>query len=269
MRSDIFYVDSFASTPFTGNPTPVCYTNTGLQPETMQSIAAELNLPVTAFITKRNQQAGEYDIHYFTAIAEIPACGHATLASARIAMMYDKTDKVIFHTAEGLAIAAIAKEDVIMMSYPRYEWRSTTVDKETLASLGISTYRSAAFSPELETLFIELESADQVRKIQPDFPRLTKSSNTIMEVVITAASDDPKYDYLLRSFCPWIGIDEDPVTGSVHSVLGAFWQQRFNKTDLRAWQASARGGELRINAFEDRTEIGGATTIILKGEINY
>jgi PhzF family phenazine biosynthesis protein len=267
MTLNIFFVDTFTTTPFKGNPTSVCYSDTLPDAATMQAIAAELNLPVTAFIAKR--KSGEYDIKYFTPITEIPACGHATLASARIAMMNDGNGKQIFHTIQNLAITAFPHQENILMSYPRYEWKKGTVENETLQSLGITDYLATAFSPELETLFIQLQNGDAIRKVQPDYRRLEKSSQLIKEVVITSASDDPQYDYLLRSFCPWIGIDEDPVTGSVHSVLGSYWQQQFNKNTLKAYQASRRGGELLVNAYDSTIEIGGKTVIVMKGEMNY
>jgi PhzF family phenazine biosynthesis protein len=267
MTLNIFFVDAFTATPFKGNPTSVCHIDQLPDAATMQAVAAELNLPVTAFIAKR--RAGQYDIRYFTPITEIPACGHATLASARIALMNDESGKLIFHTIQNLAITAFPHQENILMSYPRYEWKKSTVENETLQSLGISEYRAVAFSAELETLFIELQRGDTVRKIQPDYRRLEKSSQSIKEVVITAASDDPQYDYLLRSFCPWIGIDEDPVTGSVHSVLGSYWQQQLNKGSLKAYQASQRGGELLVNAYDDKIDIGGKSVIVMKGEMNY
>ena len=266
MTLNIFFVDTFTATPFKGNPTSVCYSDTLPDAATMQAVAAELNLPVTAFIA--NKKPGEYDIKYFTPITEIPACGHATLASARIAMMNDGEGKLVFHTIQNLAITAFSFQDNILMGYPRYEWKKAAVEKDTLQSLGIESYRAAAFSAELETLFIELHHGDAVRKVQPDYRRLEKSSALIKEVVITSASDDPRYDYLLRSFCPWIGIDEDPVTGSVHSVLGSYWQQQLNKNTLKAYQASQRGGELLVNAYDHKIEIGGNSVIVMKGEMN-
>ena len=268
MIATIFFLDTFTTKAFTGNPTPVCCSNSHLDKPVMQSIAAELNLPVTAFVFKK-EKASHYDIQYFTPITEIPACGHATLAAARVLMQADNVSQLTFHTGRGLAIDAYLKDDAIMMSYPRYEWQKSDVAMETMKSLGIDTYKSAAFSPELETLFIELDNGDLLRKIQPDFIRLTNSSDHIKEVVITSAPDSPQYDYLLRSFCPWIGIDEDPVTGSVHSVLGPYWQQRSNKSNLTAYQASARGGVLLINAFDNRVDIGGHSVIIMKGEMSY
>lgn len=266
MQFDVYFVDTFTDKAFKGNPTSVCYFDKLPNAATMQDIAAELNLPVTAFICKNN---GYYDLKYFTPVTGIPACGHATLASAKIVMMQEDSGMVNFITAQGLEIKAISKDDHILMSYPRFEWKETKAQKETLDSMGITNFRSIAFSAELESLFIELENGDMVRKIQPHFPRLVKSSDIIKEVVITSTSDDPQYDYLLRSFCPWIGIDEDPVTGSVHSVLGSYWQQKLNKNVLKAYQASQRGGELLINAFDNKIEIGGKSVIVMKGQMRF
>lgn len=165
MRLNIFFVDTFTATPFKGNPTSVCYTDTLPGAATMQSIAAELNLPVTAFIAKR--KAGGYDIKYFTPITEIPACGHATLASARIAMMNDDEGKLTFHTIQNITITAFSQQDDILMSYPRYEWKKSGVENETLKSLGLDEYRAAALSPELETLFIEVHNGEALKKYNP------------------------------------------------------------------------------------------------------
>lgn len=269
MKFNLFFVDTFTNTPFKGNPSSVCYIDSFPPPDTMQAIAAELNLPVTSFISKIAGRPGHYAIRYFTTLTEIPACGHGTLGSSKIALMNEQSGTVSFHTIEGREISATSKQDNIMMSYPRFEWKETKPGQETLNSLGISSYLSAAISPELETLFIELENGEQIRKIQPDYARMIKSSNSIVEVVVTAASDNEKYDYLLRSFCPWIGIDEDPVTGSVHSVLGTYWQGKLKKNVLKAYQASQRGGEVLINASENNIEIGGKTVVIMQGEMNY
>lgn len=267
MKRNIFFVDSFTATPFKGNPTSVCVTDRLPAVSEMQAIASELNLPVTAFISPA-KKSGHFDIRYFTPVTEIPACGHATLASSKIAMMQEKTVTITFITRQGLNLKAVAQQDYILMRYPRFEWQKSNPEKETLDSLGIFSFLAAAYSPELETLFIEMDSADELRKIQPDYLRMKKSSDIIKEVVITCASDEAEFDYLLRSFCPWIGIDEDPVTGSVHSVLGSYWQHELKKNVLRAYQASQRGGEILINAFDDRIEIGGQSVIIMRGEMD-
>ena len=264
-----WFIDTFTATPFKGNPTAVCRMEEELSEHTMLSIANELNCPVTAFIKMKPGGTNTYAIKYFTSITEIPACGHATLASAKCVLnQNDVADSVLFCTINNIIIKTFVEGDRVLMSYPVYELEENAVDDELLAGLNLDGYKTAGYSPDLETLFIELESAESLRKIQPDYPKLLNSSDIIKEVVITSVSDSPSFDYYLRSFCPWIGIDEDPVTGSVHSVLGNFWKRRLHKESMNAYQASPRGGEILVRAFDDRVEIGGQAVIILKGEIS-
>lgn len=262
MQLPTFIIDTFTSQPFKGNPTGVCYMADMLPENTMLFIAGELNFPVTAFI--RPSDAHEYAIRYFTPVTEIPACGHATLASARVVQMQDAIDKAKFLTTNGIALSAQMTGDVAMMTYPKYFMQTAEVNRQTLDSLQIHDYLSAGLCHELECLFIET-APQTLRTIQPDYASLVKSNPAIKEVVITSVSDDNEYDYLLRSFCPWIGIDEDPVTGSVHTALSGFWKDRLNKDTLKAYQASERGGELLIKAYDDKTEIGGKSVVIMKG----
>lgn len=268
MKFPAYIIDTFTKTPFTGNPTGVCYLPKEISAASMLSIAKELNFPVTAFVLKKEADADAYAIRYFTPLMEIPACGHATLAAVKVVQIQAATHINKFYTINQTVIETISKDELIMMSYPKYELSPYTPSQEIIDSLHIHTYKTAGYSAQLETLFIELESPALLRTLQPDYPKLLASSNIIKEVVITSVSDKEHYDYLLRSFCPWIGIDEDPVTGSVHSVLAGFWKERLNKNNLKAYQASARGGELLIQSFEDKVEIGGKTVIVLQGEIN-
>jgi PhzF family phenazine biosynthesis protein len=260
MSPPVYLIDTFTSTPFKGNPTAVCIVPAGFQPASMQDLALELKLPVTAFIIKQDGYGYNYNIRYFTVTTEIPACGHATLASAKLAMMHDASTAVSFRTANGLILETVSEGDVIMMNYPRYEMQSYRPGQATLESLGLTTYITAGFSPELETLFIET-GPQLLRSLQPDYPRLVQSNMDIKEVVIMSVADDSKYDYLLRSFCPWIGIDEDPVTGSVHSVMAGYWKDKLGKSVLRAYQASDRGGELVVEYHHDKVRIGGACVV--------
>ncbi|HEX6181228.1 MAG TPA: PhzF family phenazine biosynthesis protein [Chitinophagaceae bacterium] len=264
MQIDTYIIDSFTATPFKGNPTSVCYTQSAIRERDMLAIANELNQPVTAFI--QQIKPGEYSIRYFTPITEIPACGHGTLGAARAASLESGLNNVVFNTKEGVVIHATIDDDLVMMTYPKYEMQPFKVTKAILKSLPLDAFKSAGYCRELECLFIETD-ASRLRSIKPDYRKMVQSTNAIVEIVITSADDTNGYDYLLRSFCPWIGIDEDPVTGSVHTVLSGFWQQRLNKSQLRAYQASARGGEVIVNAFDDKTEIGGKTAVVLKGAI--
>ena len=123
------------------------------------------------------------------------------------------------------------------------------------------------YAKNLKQFFIELEDPLLLKTVQPDFVKLISADNSITEVVLTSVSDVSKYDFILRSFCPWIGIDEDPVTGSVHSVLAGYWRTRLNKNELKAYQASDRGGEIFVTALPGNVEIGGKVTVVTVKEL--
>jgi PhzF family phenazine biosynthesis protein len=267
MKWPVYFIDTFTSTPFKGNPTAVCYVEQDAPAQTMQSVATELNCPVTAFVSRRAGHTAAYNIHYFTATTVIPACGHATLAAAMVVNRRDGNATATFHTINAVLIETVIEGTIIMMHYPTYAMENYVVSKPLLESIGLSYYKTAGYSAPLETLFIEIDDPALLRTVQPDYAKLVECNQEIKEVVITAASDDSRYDYLLRSFCPWIGIDEDPVTGSVHTVLAGFWAQRLHKNILRAYQASRRGGELLVKSLGERVGIGGEAILILDGLI--
>jgi len=267
MHGYVFIIDAFTSVPYRGNPTAVCFVNDGTNSNEFLLIAAELNLPVTAFIVTTKYK-DEFKIRYFTSTTEIPACGHATLAAARILFEEHSVKAVYFTTIHDIKIKALWENDTVWLSYPVYTMKQYVLEKELMKSLGLHRYLSAGICVELETLFIELDDAITLKSVNPDYALLIKSNTDIKEVVITSLSDESRYDFMLRSFCPWIGIDEDPVTGSVHSVLAGFWKARLGKDVLSAYQASSRGGEVFVKSFEDHVELGGKSVIVLKGEWN-
>jgi PhzF family phenazine biosynthesis protein len=270
MQITTYILDTFTSVPFKGNPTAVCLLTDEVNADKMLLIANELSLPVTAFITKSLQHNDQYSIRYFTSVTEIPACGHATLAAAKVAMMVTEEDnnQRQFITINNVVIDTECDDALVFLYYPQYNMQPYEVSESTLNGLGIGSYKTAGICEELETLFIELNDPKALRNVQPDYPMLVNSNNAIKEVVITSVSDTDEFDFLLRSFCPWIGIDEDPVTGSVHSVLAEFWQQRLGKSSMKVFQASPRGGEVFVEVLDDRVKLGGDTVMIMKGEIS-
>lgn len=261
MKQQPYLIDTFTGPGLRGNPTAVYHLHDMDDEPGMQQLAATLNLPVTAFI--RASKPEYYSIKYFTPTTQIPACGHATLAAAKVAQMHDSARSASFETVNGVIIKTNVVDEVIMMTYPKYELLPLLPEISLLESLKLKDYVTAGYCPQLETIFIELRSAHQLKTIQPDFLKMVTSHPTTKEVVVTAASNDENYDFLLRSFCPWIGIDEDPVTGSVHSVLAEFWGSRLNKHALKAYQASERGGEIIVRNGTSSVEIGGHSTISL------
>lgn len=264
MTIPYYIIDTFTSERFKGNPTAVCMVDEELPAEMMHSIAGELNFPVTAFVADKAIQT-KRSIKYFTVTGEIPACGHATLASAKVLQGISDFDPILFETVTGVLIDVKKEGDIIYMSYPVYGIEPFNVTTGLLQSLGLEYYQVTGFCKELETLFIEIESPAILKKLNPDYKMLAKADDLIKEVVVTSVSDNVNFDFLLRSFCPWIGIDEDPVTGSVHSVLAHYWQQRLGKNELIAYQASERGGEVYVKAFSNKVEVGGKAVAISKG----
>ena len=266
METVTYIIDTFTAAAFKGNPTGVCYSSESMDDETMLALANELGFPVSAFLSKE-KEGNEYQIRYFTPTTEIPACGHATLAAAQVILLEDKIPNPTFHTSNNIIIKTVHDDGFIMMSYPKFDLQDYAVSAEMMNSLGLTTYKSAGYCPQLEAVFIELNNASALKAVRPDYAKLVASSNEAKEVVITSAADSELHDYVLRSFCPWIGIDEDPVTGSVHSVLAGFWKARLRKDVFNVFQASERGGELVVKAFDDKVEIGGRTVTVLKGTI--
>lgn len=263
----IFIIDTFTAENCLGNPTAVCISSGPLDHDQALSQARELNLPVSAFIEYLENNNNPFPVRYFTPTQEIPACGHATLAVAKVVADLYSISEPSFRTIEGILIHTQIQDDLISMNYPKYELSNYSVPDNLLQSLQIKTYKSAGICNELEAVFIELEDPMLLKTVQPDFDKLVSSDPNITEVVLTAVSDNNKYDFLLRSFCPWIGIDEDPVTGSVHSVLAGFWQSRLNKTKLKAYQASERGGEVFVTVLAGKVQIGGKVSLVSVKEL--
>ncbi|NAS10531.1 PhzF family phenazine biosynthesis protein [Poritiphilus flavus] len=262
-----YLLDTFARVPFKGNPTPVCLLTDELSTQTMFMLAEEFNAPVTAFVATASDEL--FKIRYFTGTGEIPACGHATLGAAHILLNQNPDfERIVFVTIEGVKIIANKERDLVYLVYPVYERKDYEIPGELLEALGVEQIASHFYCDELESLFIELKDDSAVRSIRPDFEKLRKSSDEVKEVVIMSESKSDDADFILRSFCPWIGIDEDPVTGSIHSVLGPYWKERTGKTELIAFQASKRSGEIFIQVTDNSVKIGGPSKILVDGTLD-
>ncbi len=265
MNINLYLLDTFTSSHFKGNPTPVCVSAEPLDSTLMHELAKELNQPVAGFVVLTDKNL-PIPLRYFTVTGEIPACGHATLAAAQVVFDLTGSTSVTFETIEKRLLQTRLEGDIIFMAYPRFQAVDYPVSEAIKNALGISSYRPIGLCKELDSLFIELDPKT-LRSIRPHYNALIQSDPSLKEVLITSVSDDPEFDFLLRSFCPWIGIDEDPVTGSVHSVLAHFWKPRLGKSELKAYQPSERGGEAHVHAYEDHVDLGGRVQVLLKGEL--
>jgi PhzF family phenazine biosynthesis protein len=283
----LFQVDAFTTTPFRGNPAAVCLSEAPPPEATMRAIAAEMNLSETAFVSplRSAQTSGEdYSLRWFTPLVEVPLCGHATLATAKV--LFEKgfvSGEIIrFATRSGL-LSARREGKHIVLDFPQDPPVPAEIPEEVTDALGMSSPpEEVLFGRDMLMLLLRLPSPEEVKELSPDFPRLSKMRLPYgaTGVIVTAPekngnnrSGQASFDFVSRYFGPWEGIDEDPVTGSAHTVLGPYWAKRLGKRRLLAFQASQRGGELHLrlpgeNAPEEaksRMSIAGEAVIVFSG----
>lgn len=255
----IYQVDAFTDKVFSGNPAAVVPLENWLSEEEMQSISAENNLSETAYFVEESD--GSYKIRWFTPKTEVDICGHATLASAHV--LYEHLgfdgEKVVFQSKSG-KLTVEKKEEIYWMNFPSNPPEPIPVPKLLPDSIGtIPIYTGVN-----RDMLVLLNDEDTVRSIKPDFALLEKME--VRGIIITAKGSD--YDFVSRYFAPSMGIYEDPVTGSAHTLLTPFWGKRLGKSSLKARQISERGGNIMCNQKGDRVEIGGEAVTYMVGEIN-
>lgn len=260
MKLPLFIVDSFSSGPFTGNPAAVCLLGAPAADDWMQQVAAEMNLAETAFVLP---EEGDFRLRWFTPVLEVDLCGHATLASAHVlweAGGLPPDRPVRFRTRSGL-LTVQQTEDGVSMDFPAAPSEPFAEGAE-LAEL----FRVRPVNVRRHGMqgLLELENAAAVRSLHPDMSRLARYP--LRGVIVTARSDDQAYDFVSRYFAPRAGIPEDPVTGSAHCCLAPYWSERLGKRDLVGYQASPRGGVVRVRANGDRVCLCGRARTVLRGE---
>ncbi len=261
MGTRLIQVDAFTDKAFGGNPAAVCFLTEPRDDRWMQSVGLEMNLSETAFLLRREDG---FSLRWFTPAVEVDLCGHATLASAHA--LWEEgvapTDELLrFHTRSGL-LTAHRRGDLIELDFPATPETACDAPEGLVEALGVKPLYlgRSAFD-----YLVLLKDAEAVRKTAPDFGLLKRVS--ARGVIVTAPSDDNRFDFVSRFFAPAAGIDEDPVTGSAHCTLAPFWQGRLGKTSMDAYQASARGGVLQVRVEGDRIRIGGRAVTVLRGEL--
>jgi PhzF family phenazine biosynthesis protein len=254
-------VDAFTDRPFSGNPAAVCLLPAARDAAWMQLVAAEMNLAETAFLIRRPDGFG---LRWFTPSCEVDLCGHATLASAH-ALWEDgelPPDAVAhFHTRSGL-LTAERRDGTIWLDFPATPAAPVPLPADLAEGLGAP----ARFVGKSQyDYLVELESEESVHALAPGLGRLARLP--ARGVIVTAASADPTRQFVSRFFAPAAGIPEDPVTGSSHCALGPFWGERLGVTELVGYQASRRGGTVRIRLAGNRVLLGGQAVTVLRGEL--
>ena len=254
---ETYIVDAFTNKAFKGNPAGVCIVTGFISEEKMQSIASELNLSETAFI--QHISNNEYSIRYFSPIMEIPLCGHATLASAKVIFEKTAIEEIEFVTFEKLQLVVQKTKDAISMEFPIYGIEETPVNPMMLKALGIAEINFCGFNKENDILVLQIESTTTLANLSPNFSELIHTHSSISGVAVTAKDTSGHFDFQSRFFWPWSGSNEDPVTGVIHTFLTPYWGEILGKTKMTALQASKRTGILNLELTKNNT-------LILKGE---
>lgn len=253
-----YIVDAFTNKPFSGNPAAVCVMERWPSEESMMMLAMENNLSETAFIVK--EDAG-YRLRWFTPATEVELCGHATLASSFVILTFYEpgSDAVRLNTLSG--VLTIRKHGVLFeMNFPTYELKEIPVTEEMEQAFGVRPVK-AVLGLDLVCVF---ESEDQVRTMKPNQELLAQIEGRIQN----ATARGKETDCVSRSFCPKLGIAEDPVCGSAHCQIADYWSKELNKQEIIAYQASKRGGYLHCRMEEShRITISGEATLVAVSEI--
>jgi predicted PhzF superfamily epimerase YddE/YHI9 len=264
MSIPISTVDAFTDEAFRGNPAGVCIIQEDRDSQWMQRVAAEMNLSETAFVRRRASGDG-FDLRWFTPTMEVSLCGHGTLATSHTLWesgVLDQDEDAVFHTLSGV-LRAHRDGDWIELDFPRIDPTTYNLPPGCADALGgapVWTGRDPT------KLLVELHDSDTVRNMQPDFAYI-RGMKDAYGVVVTARSDNPAYDFVSRFFAGGAGIDEDPVCGSAHCMLGPYWAQKLGKTEMMAWQCSARGGAVRVRVLKNRVMLGGQAVTTLRGQL--
>jgi len=257
MKIDIYQVDAFATRPFEGNPAAVCPLDQWLPDELMQSIAMENNLSETAFFVPEEEG---YRIRWFTPVAEVDLCGHATLASAWVLFncLGLEGDEVIFLSRSG-RLPVRRNENQLELDFPAQSPRPCATPEGIAQAIGAEPLECREFVD----LLVIFDDPAAVREARPDMAAL--AALDYRGIIITAPGED--HDFISRFFGPAVGVPEDPVTGSAHTKLTPYWAGRLGKNCLRARQVSARGGDLLCTLNGERVLIAGQAVLYLRGSL--
>ena len=258
----LLQIDAFADQPFRGNPAAVCLLDRERDEKWMQNVGAEMNLSETAFLLPKNDG---WSLRWFTPSVEVALCGHATLASAHALWeenLLAPGETAKFHTKSGL-LTARQRDSLIELDFPATPEEKTEAPADLLQALGIASPRYVG--RDKFDFLVEVGSEDELRRLKPNHAALRQIP--VRGVIVTSRASNGTYDFVSRFFAPGSGVDEDPVTGSAHCRLAPYWSERLGKKEFVAYQASPRGGVLRVRLDGDRVKIAGRAITVLRGEL--
>jgi PhzF family phenazine biosynthesis protein len=257
----IVQVDAFTDKPFAGNPAAVCILPAPRDERWMQDVAREMNVSETAFLHRAN---GDYQLRWFTPTVEVALCGHATLASAHVLWeggQLTPSTPARFHTKSGL-LTAERRGAWIELDFPSMVAAPAEPPPGLVDALHV---QPIAVGRSRFDYLVEVDSEDTVRRVDPDFTALGRVE--ARGIIVTSRASTAGFDFVSRFFAPASGVAEDPATGSSHCTLAPHWSDRLGKTELLAYQASSRGGVIRVRVQGDRVILGGQAVTVLRGEL--
>ena len=264
-----YQIDAFTTELFHGNPAAICLMPTDLDDETYLNISSEMNLSETAFLDEA--KPGVYRLRWFTPVREVPLCGHATLAAAHLLFDYFGVEekRIQFETMSGALFAEITP-DGVLMDFPSNPPEPVEHFDDVLEALGVDELIDVQYSPGNQKLMVHLESYEVLKEISPDFNALKEAENPLgwRATMITSSGFDD-YDFVSRHFAPLMGVNEDPVTGSNHTVLTPYWSKLLDKKRMHAYQASKRGGSMIVEDKGDRVYLIGKSVLVAEGKLKY
>lgn len=253
-------IDAFTDKPFSGNPAAVCVLEKPAEEQWMQSVAAEMNLSETAYL---HPEGDGYRLRWFTPEAEVDLCGHATLASAHALWEdgHSSAAELKFYTLSGL-LTVKRQGDWMEMNFPVDPVTPMAVPSELVNALAAEV----VFTGKTRIrYFVELKSPEALRTLTPDLTAIKRVPPG--RVLVTARSDNPEFDFISRYFGPGVGVPEDPVTGSAHCALAPYWSSKLGRNTFTAYQASKRGGVVKVRLEDDRVLLSGKAVTVLRGEL--
>ncbi|MEU4444401.1 PhzF family phenazine biosynthesis protein [Actinosynnema sp. NPDC050801] len=252
---EIYVVDAFTDRAFAGNPAGVVLLDGPVDERWMQSVAAEMKHAETAFV--RVDHDGPLPLRWFTPVAEVDLCGHATLATAHVL-----GGGRAFSTRSGV-LTCTADDGWVEMDFPADP--AAPIEMTTPLRAGLPGVTVRAVAQAVSDVLVEAASADEVRDLRPDFAALAEVPGR--GVIVTAPGDRADLDVVSRCFYPSYGVPEDSVTGSAHCTLASWWAPRLGRANLLAEQASARGGLVRATLDQDRVRLAGQAVTVIRGRL--
>ena len=261
MDQEIIQIDAFADRPFTGNPAGVCLLSVPRDDAWMQLVAREMNLSETAFLYP---VAEGYNLRWFTPAVEVKLCGHATLASAHHLFESGRArpdETIRFHTLSGTLTAA-RRDNMIVLDFPANPVKPVSPPSGLFEALGVT---GKFVGQSVMDYLVEVDSETTVRSLAPNMSQLRAAP--VRGVIVTARATTKPFDIVSRFFAPAAGVAEDPVTGSAHCSLGPYWAERLGKSELCAYQASARGGTVLVTVRGDRILLAGRAITMIRGQL--